>query len=100
MCENEKLLVTSNFSFSHSVFKRLVSQERQKMSLCGNGLKQRNRNYVGKESNPVFLMGGRGVRGHWVQSSRKPNEYKEMNGIPLLLGQPFTERQKNSLEKN
>ena len=34
----EKLLVTSNFSFSHSVFKRLVSQGRQKMSLCGNGL--------------------------------------------------------------
>ena len=36
--EKEKLLVTSNFSFSYSVFKRLVSQERQKVSLCGNGL--------------------------------------------------------------
>ena len=36
--EKEKLLVTSNFSFSRSVFKRLVSQERQKVSLCGNGL--------------------------------------------------------------
>ena len=35
----EKLLVTSNFSFSHSVFKRLVSQGRQKVSICGNGLK-------------------------------------------------------------
>ena len=32
------MLVTSNFSFSHSVFKRLVSQGRQKVSLCGNGL--------------------------------------------------------------
>ena len=29
----------SNFSFSHSVFKWLISQqERQKVSLCGNGL--------------------------------------------------------------
>ena len=28
---------SSNFSFSHSVFKRLVSQKRQKVSLCGNG---------------------------------------------------------------
>ena len=37
--EKEKLLVTSNFSFSHSVFKRLVSQGRQKVSLCGNGLR-------------------------------------------------------------
>ena len=36
--EKEKLLVTSNFSFSHSVFKRLVSQGRQKVSLCENGL--------------------------------------------------------------
>ena len=35
-----KLPVTSNFSFSHSVFKRLVSQGRQKGSLCGNGLKR------------------------------------------------------------
>ena len=31
--------LTSNFSFSHSVFKRLVSQGRQMVSLCGNGLK-------------------------------------------------------------
>ena len=31
-------IVTSNFSFSHSVFKRLVSQGCQKVSLCGNGL--------------------------------------------------------------
>ena len=36
--EKEKLLITSNFSFSHSVFKRLVSQGRQNVSLCGNGL--------------------------------------------------------------
>ena len=28
----------SNFSFSHSVFKRLALQGRQKVSLCGNGL--------------------------------------------------------------
>ena len=36
--EKEKLLVMSNFSFSHSVFKRLVSQGRQKASLCRNEL--------------------------------------------------------------
>ena len=33
----EKLLVTSNFFFPHSFFKRSVSQGRQKVSLCGNG---------------------------------------------------------------
>ena len=36
--EKEKWLFMSQFSFSHSVFKRLVSQGRQKESLCGNGL--------------------------------------------------------------
>ena len=38
--EKEKLLVTSNFSFTHSVFKRLLSQGRQKVSLSGKGLSQ------------------------------------------------------------
>ena len=38
--EKEKSLVTSNFSFSHSVFKRFVSRRRQKVSLCGNGLSE------------------------------------------------------------
>ena len=33
----EKTACTSNFSFSH-VFKRLLSQARQKMSLCRYGL--------------------------------------------------------------
>ena len=36
--KRRKLLVTSNFSFSNSVFKRLVFQRCQKVSLCGNGL--------------------------------------------------------------
>ena len=35
----------SNFSFSHDVFKRLLSQSHQKVSLCGNGL---NIHCVGK----------------------------------------------------
>ena len=36
--ENEKLLVTSNFSFSHSVFKRLVLRTRKNLALFGKGL--------------------------------------------------------------
>ena len=39
---SKHLLVTRNFSFSHSVFKMLVSQRRQKVSLCGYGLKHLN----------------------------------------------------------
>ena len=35
-----EIACTSNFSFSHKVFKSLVSQTRQKVSLCGNGLKK------------------------------------------------------------
>ena len=36
--EKEKLLVTSNFSFSHSVFKRLVLQTCKNQGLFGKGL--------------------------------------------------------------
>ena len=36
--EKEKLLVTSNFSFSPSVFKRLVLQTRKNQGLFGKGL--------------------------------------------------------------
>ena len=38
MWEKEKLLVTSNFSFSSSVFKRLVQQTRKDKGLFGKGL--------------------------------------------------------------
>ena len=34
-----EIACTSNFSFSHNVFKRLLSQRHQKVSLCGNGSK-------------------------------------------------------------
>ena len=39
--EKEKLLVTSNFSFSRSVFKRLVLQTRKNQGLFGKGLSAR-----------------------------------------------------------
>ena len=35
----EKLLVTSNFSFSHSVFKKLVLQTRKSQGLFAKGLR-------------------------------------------------------------
>ena len=34
-----EIACTSKISFSHNVFKRLLSQTRQKVSLCGNGLR-------------------------------------------------------------
>ena len=37
--EKEKLLIMSNFSFSHSVFKTLVLQTRKNQGLFGKGLK-------------------------------------------------------------
>ena len=35
-----EIACTSNFSFSHNVFKRLLSQRYQKVSLSGNRLKE------------------------------------------------------------
>ena len=37
--EKEKLLVTSNFSFSHNVFHNYISLVHQNAALCGNGLR-------------------------------------------------------------
>ena len=36
--KREKLVVTSNFSFSHSVFKRVVLQTRKNQGFFGKGL--------------------------------------------------------------
>ena len=47
--EKEKLLVTSNFSFSRSVFKGLVMQTRKNQGLFGKGLICRN----------YFMLSGR-----------------------------------------
>ena len=41
--EKEKLLVTSNFSFSHSVFKRLLLQTRKNQGLFRKGLMHRQK---------------------------------------------------------
>ena len=38
LLEKEKLLVTSNFSYSHSVFKRLVLKTGKNQGLFGKGL--------------------------------------------------------------
>ena len=44
--EKEKLLVTSNFSFTRSVFKRFVLQTRKNKGLFGERIKQTEDNYV------------------------------------------------------
>ena len=41
MWEKEKLLVMSNFSFSHIVFKRLILQTCKNQGLFGKGLKKK-----------------------------------------------------------
>ena len=55
----EKSLVTSNFSFSHSVFKRLILQTGQNQGLFGKGLNGgicgRAENNVGKKENFLLL---------------------------------------------
>ena len=49
--EKEKLLDTSNFSFSHSVFKRLVRQTRKNKGLFGKGVNP-------FPNKPLFLLSG------------------------------------------
>ena len=55
----EKLLVTSNFSFSHSVFKRLVLQTRKNQGLFGKGL---NVSYQSPTSALYMYTQGKGIQ--------------------------------------
>ena len=50
--ENEKMLITSNFSFSHSVFKKLVLQTRKNKGLFWKGLTPCNES---EDLFPLFL---------------------------------------------
>ena len=50
--EKEKLLVASNFSFSRSVFKRLILQTRKNQGLFGKGLSP-FADTVGKDFFPI-----------------------------------------------
>ena len=53
--EKGEIACTSNYSFSHNVFKRLLSQTHQKVSLCGNGLKKSMPEYPFKPKHSVKL---------------------------------------------
>ena len=46
LLEKEKLLVTSNFSFSNSVFERLVLQTRKNQGLFGKGHMKHSHKYI------------------------------------------------------
>ena len=54
MWEKEKLLVTSNFSFSHDVFKKSVLQTRKNKGLLGNGLRTGGR-WFDPAVGPIFF---------------------------------------------
>ena len=54
--EKEKLLVTSNFSFSHSVFKRLALQTRKNQGLFRKGLVFAD-NKINKTQKYKFVFG-------------------------------------------
>ena len=58
MWEKEKLLVTSNFSFSHSVFNRLLLQTRKSQGLLGKELTGINKERVNQtEAIKVQIIG-------------------------------------------
>ena len=50
-----EIACTSNFSFSHNVFKRLLSQRHQKVYLCGNGLNTLTLTHIIQKSSLTFI---------------------------------------------
>ena len=81
----EKLLITSNFSFSHNVFYSCISLVRQNVALCGNGLKIRVENEVKDIFRKGFWMNRVPVRekgikighfnGNWESGQTKINHF-------------------------
>ena len=59
--EKEKLLVTSNFSFFHSVFKRLVLQTGKNQGLFGKGLNELD--FFCKTVDQIICTGGKRTPG-------------------------------------
>ena len=53
--EKEKLLITSNFSFSHSVLKRLVLQTCKNLGLFGKGLTTQSQLLANRSKDKGFL---------------------------------------------
>ena len=69
-----EIACTSNFSFSHNVFKRLLSQARQKLSLCGNGLNSANEKILALSKlkafadNKLNVIQNNKVVFHWIDN--------------------------------
>ena len=83
--EKEKLLVTSNFSFSHSVFKRLVQQTHKNQGLFGKGLS--------------FSKGINSIPSNKFQDSSKLKEFADDNFKFDENGIKFPNGQKTLWEK-
>ena len=54
--KKKKLLVTSNFSFSHNVFHSYISLACQNVELCGNGLKKKGKKNCGRGENACYNL--------------------------------------------
>ena len=54
----EKLLVISNFSFSHNVFHSYISLVCQNEALCGNGLKGMQKDLLNNMPRVEYILEG------------------------------------------
>ena len=98
MWEKEKLLVTSNFSFSHSVFKRLVLQTRKNQGLFGKGLiiyslpiiteKNYNYNAISTVSDKYFFSHSVEGKTHSVLVIESDSEYLHLSPVNICLSSP------------
>ena len=76
--KKEKLLVMSNFSFSLSVFKRLLLQLSENQGLLGKGLSTCNKLFLKRKQSVYFLFS--------TQSLQKLSSVVSHNSDHLILG--------------
>ena len=77
-----EIACASNFSSSHNVFKRLLSQRCQKVSLCGDGLNLCP--VILRMKHPVKVTRGQNLK-HILSSCRQKNQLLPCKTCPQIL---------------
>ena len=84
----EEIAHTSNLPFSHNVFKRLLSQTCEKVSLCGNGLIATFQ--LSSAASLNLAKSQNGVLGNGFNKEKelkKPSFINSFQHIPVVLGE-------------
>ena len=95
-----EIACTSNFSFSHNVFKRLLFQTRQKVSLCGNGLNESWKMLLGKPLASLITFFRTSLIKFYHNSQRMSGSFYHITESSELNSEYLTRMRRKALKKS